>query len=100
MSIKFNEFEHKITGKIHKLIDISYESICAQERNEPKKAYLELLAQPAIITLYTANEEIDNQISTPELASTITLLRPKGIMAQVIKLKNNPRKGANINKKE
>jgi len=30
--------------------DTSYEIICAAERSPPRKAYLELLDQPAIIT--------------------------------------------------
>lgn len=30
--------------------DTSYESICAADRREPKKAYLELLAHPEIKT--------------------------------------------------
>jgi len=37
--------------------DTSYEIICAAERSPPRKAYLELLDQPAIITECTLSEE-------------------------------------------
>jgi len=49
ISIKFNEPVNKTTGKITKPIDTSYEIICAADRRAPKKAYLELLDQPAIM---------------------------------------------------
>lgn len=56
--MKFNDPVNNITGKIVNPIDTSYEIICAADRNEPKKAYLELLAHPAIIIPYTFNDEI------------------------------------------
>lgn len=49
ISVKFIDPLSKITGKITRPIETSYEIICAAERNAPKKAYFELLAQPAII---------------------------------------------------
>lgn len=39
-----------------RLIDTSYEILCAAERSAPRNAYLELLAQPAIIIPYTVLE--------------------------------------------
>jgi len=39
-------------------IDTSYEIICAADRSDPKNAYFELLAQPAIIMPYTFNDEM------------------------------------------
>jgi hypothetical protein len=50
ISVKFSDPAHKITDNKVTPIGISYEIICAAERNAPKKAYLELLDQPAIIT--------------------------------------------------
>jgi hypothetical protein len=49
ISKKFNDPDNKITGRITKPIETSYEIIWAAERNDPKNAYLELLAQPAIM---------------------------------------------------
>jgi len=49
ISPKFKEPAKRITGKTHNPIETSYEIICAAERKAPKKAYLELLAHPAII---------------------------------------------------
>jgi hypothetical protein len=49
ISPKFNEPANKITGKISILKETSYDIICAEDLNAPKKAYFELLAQPAII---------------------------------------------------
>ena len=49
---------NKIAGNIVKPIETSYEIICAAERKAPKKAYLELLAQPPKIMPYTFKEDI------------------------------------------
>jgi hypothetical protein len=49
ISVKFNDPASKITGKIKRPKETSYEIICAADRKAPKKAYFELLAQPAII---------------------------------------------------
>ncbi len=49
ISVKFKDPASKMTGRIKRPKDTSYEIICAAERKAPKKAYLELLAQPAII---------------------------------------------------
>ena len=43
--------------------------VCAEERIAPRKAYLELDAQPAIITPYTESEVIIKIYSSP--ASTL-----------------------------
>jgi len=58
ISIKLKLFEHAATGNNNKAIEISYEINCAAERNPPKKAYFELLAQPAPIIPYTPNDDI------------------------------------------
>lgn len=47
--VKFKLPETAITGKTIKLIATSYEIICAADLNAPKKAYFELLDQPATI---------------------------------------------------
>jgi hypothetical protein len=49
ISAKFKVPANNTTGNKTKLIETSYETICAAERNAPKNAYLELLAQPPII---------------------------------------------------
>ena len=49
ISVKFSELVNSTTGRIVKPNDTSYEIICADERKLPKKAYLELLDQPAKI---------------------------------------------------
>ena len=49
ISVKFNEPASKMTGKIKRHKETSYEIICEAKGKEPKKAYFELLAQPAII---------------------------------------------------
>jgi hypothetical protein len=51
ISPKFKDPANSITGKIQKLIETSYDIICAAERNAPRKAYFELLAHPARIIL-------------------------------------------------
>jgi hypothetical protein len=43
---RLSELLNKITGKIIKLIETSYEIICETERKDPMSAYLELLDQP------------------------------------------------------
>ena len=49
ISVKFKDPTHNKTVIIIKPIETSYETICAADLKAPKKAYLELLAQPAII---------------------------------------------------
>ena len=49
MSLKSKEPAHSKTVINIKPMETSYETICAAERKAPKKAYLELLDQPAII---------------------------------------------------
>jgi hypothetical protein len=50
-----------MTGNIHKLIEISYEIICAAALRPPNKEYLELLAHPERITPYKPNPESANK---------------------------------------
>jgi hypothetical protein len=47
--IKFKDSENKTTFKIIIPKETSYEIICAADLKEPKKAYFELLDQPAKI---------------------------------------------------
>jgi len=56
--VKFKAPDSKITGNMMRPIDTSYEIICAADRSDPKNAYFELLAQPAIIMPYTFNDEM------------------------------------------
>jgi hypothetical protein len=49
ISIKLNEFAHAATGNNSNAIDTSYDISWAAERRPPRKAYLELLVQPAPI---------------------------------------------------
>jgi hypothetical protein len=47
----------------------SYEIICAAERSPPRKAYLELLDQPAIITECTLSDETAKMYRIPRRKS-------------------------------
>lgn len=49
--------------------DTSYEILCAAERSPPRKAYLELLDHPALITEWTLSEEIANIYRSPSRKS-------------------------------
>ena len=49
ISVKFSDPAIKMTGIKTKLIETSYEIICAADRKAPRNAYFELLAHPAII---------------------------------------------------
>jgi hypothetical protein len=76
---------HITIGKIIKPIEISYETICAADLKDPKNAYLELLAQPAKIMLYTPKEDIANIYNTFKSLFMKTLCGLNGITAQLIK---------------
>lgn len=65
MAERFKVPESKHTGNIVRPIDTSYEILCAAERSAPKKAYFELLAQPALMIPYTFKEEIARRNKTP-----------------------------------
>jgi hypothetical protein len=65
ISVKLSDPAMKITGINTRLIETSYEIICAAERRAPRKAYLELLAQPAIIIPYTVSELSAKITSSP-----------------------------------
>src|SRR4051812_27140863 len=58
ISVKLDDPANKITGRMVKPIETSYEIIWAADRKDPKNAYFELLAQPAIIIPYTFNDDI------------------------------------------
>lgn len=49
ISMRLKEFAKAATGNNSREIDTSYEINCAADRNPPRNAYLELLAQPAPI---------------------------------------------------
>jgi len=68
ISTKFKEPEHIIKGMIERYKETSYEIIWADERNAPKKAYLELLDQPEKITPYIPIEDTpisNNKANSP-----------------------------------
>lgn len=50
ISDRFNEPTTSSTVIMTKPMETSYETICAAERNAPRKGYFELEAQPAMIT--------------------------------------------------
>ena len=57
ISERFNDPAVKSIEIIIKPIDTSYEIICAADRRLPKKAYLELLDQPATTIPYTPRDD-------------------------------------------
>jgi hypothetical protein len=65
ISVKFKEPASKITGKIKRPKETSYEIICAADLRAPRKAYLELLAHPAIMIPYTFKPETAKRNKTP-----------------------------------
>lgn len=56
----------------------SYEIICAAERSPPRKAYFELLDQPALITECTLSDEIAKIKRRPSRKSTRKAPSPRG----------------------
>jgi hypothetical protein len=58
ISVKFKDPDNNITGNNNNPNDTSYDIICAADLNDPKNAYFELLAHPAIIIPYTLNPDI------------------------------------------
>jgi hypothetical protein len=50
MSVRLSDCEAISTPTSAKPMAISYDTICAAERIAPRKAYLELEAQPAMMT--------------------------------------------------
>lgn len=51
--------------------ETSYEILCAAERSPPRKAYLELLDQPALITECTLSDEMAKMYRSPSRKSEI-----------------------------
>lgn len=96
ISIKFKEPVNKITEIIVIPIETSYEIIWAAERNAPKKAYFELLDQPAIITECTLKEEIVKIYNKPIFKFDKTIPLPNGIATHPAKAKPNVKIGENI----
>ena len=73
---------------------ISYETICAAERIAPRKAYFELDAQPAMITLYTPIDVSAMMYKRPALTSASTTSGLKGTTAQAASAGIRPTMGA------
>jgi len=57
ISIKLKEFAQAATGNKSKAIETSYDISCAADLKPPKKAYFELLVQPAPIIAYTPKDD-------------------------------------------
>src|SRR6267154_1696434 len=75
-------FAYSPRKNIAKPIPSSYESIWAEARIAPRKAYFELEAQPATITPYTPSEVTAITYSKPALTSASTTPGANGITAQ------------------
>lgn len=84
ISFGFDEPTHNITFMRIKPVDTSYDTICAAERNAPKKAYLEFEAQPEIGIPYAPRVDAAGVCDILILMSapTIPLLPPNGKTAQ------------------
>jgi hypothetical protein len=70
------------------------------ERNAPKKAYLELLDQPATIIFNVFKDETINTYRIPMFMSETTVTLLNGITNQALKLKINNIKGPPKNRTE
>src|SRR5919199_890622 len=53
-------------------IETSYETICAEERRPPSRAYFEFEDQPARMSASTPTDEIERTKSRPMFTSVIT----------------------------
>jgi hypothetical protein len=78
---------NRITVKIAELRISSYEIICAVDRRDPRKAYLEFADQPLNRTPYTPTDEIANVYRIPKEKSDSVRPAPKGITPHPSKLK-------------
>lgn len=72
MEVKLKELTTRMIGRMIRLNEISYEIIWAAERNDPIKAYFELLAHPLKIIPYTPRDEMAKTKRTPRGASITT----------------------------
>ena len=99
-TISQNEYEPaiSITEPITVPMQISYEIIWDAARTPPKKAYLELLAQPAIITVCTLKVPTIKKINKTYCNSSTANLCAPGIIHQKKRVKNKVYIGAIINK--
>src|SRR5665647_439215 len=79
---------------------ISYETICAAERRLPRNAYLELEAQPAMMTPYTPIEVMARIYSRPASIFASIKFRSNGTTAQAARAgamaSTGPRKKRNL----
>src|SRR5262249_40362975 len=80
--LRFRDPDTISTPTSTKPIASSYETICAEARSAPRKAYLELDAQPATITPYTPSDVTAITYSRPALMSASTTPGANGITAQ------------------
>jgi hypothetical protein len=69
MSFKLNDLVNNTIDTIVTPNETSYEIIWAADRKAPKKAYLELLDQPAIIIEWTLKAEIVKIYNIPKSKS-------------------------------
>ena len=60
ISVKFADPVHLNTDTTINPMDTSYQTICAADRNDPKKAYFEFDDHPEIMIPYTDKDEIAN----------------------------------------
>ncbi len=96
ISEKFNVRATTKTERTTAPKEISYEIIWAAERSPPKKAYLELLDHPAIITVCTPKEESINTYKRLNLKSVSKAPSPNGITIQLAKASPKVKIGAKM----
>jgi len=94
MTLKLREPVNTIINKIAELNINSYEIIAAEDLIEPKKAYLELAAQPLNKTPYTPKEDNAKLYKIPSEKSNRVKPCPKGMIPQPNKLKTKVDTGA------
>src|SRR5690606_8217578 len=94
MPLRFKVPDTSRTVTSTKPMASSYDNICAAARKAPRKAYLELDAQPATITPYTPMDVMAMTNSRPALISASTTSGPKGITAQAASAGINVTTGA------
>src|SRR3989338_1980965 len=98
MSPRLMLCEASSTHTSAKPMAISYDTICAAERTAPRKAYLELEAQPAMMMPYTASEVSARIYSNPALRLDSTMPSLNGITAHAASDGASAITGARTNK--
>src|SRR5246127_2100861 len=82
--LRFRDPDTISTPTSTKPIASSYDTICADARSAPRKAYFELEAQPATITPYTPIDVTAITYSRPALMSASTTPGANGITAHAV----------------